>query len=53
MIKKFANKWALHTKDGKKILGIHPTKEAAQKQEEAIEISKHKDDAGATQPKKK
>ena len=35
------NEWVLYTKDGSRVLGKHPTKEAAIKQEQAIEISKH------------
>jgi hypothetical protein len=34
-------KWVVKTKDGKRILGKHDTKEDAQKQLSAIEISKH------------
>jgi hypothetical protein len=33
--------WCLYSKDGKKLLGRHPSKESAQKQETAIQISKH------------
>lgn len=40
MIKKVGKKWYLKTKDGKRILGRHGSKEAAQKQEAAINISK-------------
>lgn len=32
--------WCLYSKDGKKLLGRHPTKEAAQKQLAAVEIHK-------------
>lgn len=42
MIKHENGKWNLYTKDGKKIIGKHPTKEKAVKQEQAIEIAKHK-----------
>lgn len=40
MIKKVGKKFYLYTKDGKRILGRHATKVAAQKQEAAINISK-------------
>jgi hypothetical protein len=40
MIKKVGKKWVLFTHDGKRILGRHTTKEQAQKQEAAINISK-------------
>jgi hypothetical protein len=33
--------WCLYTKDGSKLLGRHPTKESAEKQERAIQVSKH------------
>ena len=33
--------WCLYTHDGKRLLGRHPTKEKAQKQEDAIQIAKH------------
>lgn len=42
MIVKQGNKWLLKTKDGSRTLGTHPTKEAARKQEEAIQYSKAK-----------
>lgn len=42
MIVKSGNKWLLKTKDKKRILGVHNTKKAAQKQERAINISKAK-----------
>lgn len=34
-------KWCLYTKNGKKLLGRHPSKESAEKQEQAIQIRKH------------
>lgn len=40
MIKKVGKKWYLYSHDGKKILGRHPTKTAAQHQEAAVNISK-------------
>lgn len=36
MIKKVGNKWVLFTKSGKRKLGTHNSKAAAQKQEKAI-----------------
>ena len=41
MIRKVGNKYVLFTKDGSRKLGTHPTREAALKQEAAVEISKH------------
>ena len=41
MIKKHGEEFWLYTADGSRILGKHPTKELALKQEQAIEISKH------------
>jgi hypothetical protein len=52
MIKKVGKKWKLYTHDGKKVLGTHPTKAAAQKQEAAINISKAKA-AGHRIPRRK
>lgn len=40
MIKKVGKKWILYTSDGSRILGHHPTKAAALRQERAITISK-------------
>lgn len=37
---KFFNKWILFTQKGKRILGMHLTKEKALKQERAIQVSK-------------
>ena len=34
--------WCLYSKDGKKLLGRHPTEESAKKQEQAIQIIKQK-----------
>lgn len=42
MIKKKGSKYVVTDSTGKKILGTHPSKEKAQKQLAAIEISKHK-----------
>lgn len=36
-----AQKWCLYTKNGKRLLGRHSSKASAQKQEQAIQISKH------------
>lgn len=44
MIISHGNKWAVVTKDGKKILGIHDTYEEALIQLHAIEAAKHKRD---------
>ena len=33
--------WCLYSKDDQKLLGRHPTKEKAEAQEAAIQISKH------------
>ena len=46
MIVKKQGKYVLYSKDGSKRLGTHPSKEAAIKQEEAIEISKHEQNKG-------
>lgn len=40
MIKKVGKKWYLYSHDGKKILGRHPTRVAAERQESAVNISK-------------
>jgi hypothetical protein len=40
MIKKVGKKWYLYSSDGKKILGRHPTKAAAKRQEAAINLAK-------------
>lgn len=40
MIVKDGSKWLVKTKDGKRTLGTHPSKEKAQKQLDAIEIDK-------------
>ncbi len=42
MIRKEGSSYVLRSKKTGKVLGKHPTKEAAIKQEVAIEISKHK-----------
>jgi hypothetical protein len=40
MIERKGRSWVLKTKDGKRVLGTHPSKESAMAQERAIEISK-------------
>ena len=40
VITKLGRKWILFSKTGKKILGTHPTKRAAEAQEHAINIAK-------------
>jgi len=40
MIKKTGNHYILYTKDGKKVLGRHASKQEARRQEAAIEIAK-------------
>lgn len=40
MIKKVGKKWILYSHDGKKILGHHPTKASAKRQEAAVNLSK-------------
>jgi len=52
MIKKVGKKWILCSHDGKKILGHHPTKASAKRQEAAVNISKARA-AGHRIPKKK
>lgn len=42
MIKKSGNKWILYTKDGKRKLGTHSTREEAVAQERAIRAGKDK-----------
>lgn len=42
MIKKSGNKWILYTKDGKRKLGTHTTREEAVAQERAIKIKEKK-----------
>lgn len=34
-------RWCLYTADGKKLLGRHPSKESAEKQERAVQVHKH------------
>lgn len=41
MIVKRGNQYAVTTEDGSKTLGVHSTREDAQKQLAAIEIGKH------------
>lgn len=53
MIKHENSEWNVYTEDGKHKLGSHPDKASAMKQLQAIEISKHQHDKGATKPKKK
>jgi hypothetical protein len=40
MIERKGREWVLKTKDGKKVLGTHPSKESAMTQERAIQINK-------------
>lgn len=40
MIRKKGSRFVLYTADGSRVLGTHPTKEAAEAQESAINISK-------------
>lgn len=42
MIKKVGDKWALYSKDGKKLIAKHDSREKAVKQEQAIMASKQK-----------
>jgi len=42
MIKREGNKYKLYTSDGSRVLGTHENKKSAIKQEQAIQISKHK-----------
>jgi len=44
--------WVLYSKDGSKLLGVHPSKAAAIKQDYAVRISKARA-AGHKIPKKK
>lgn len=54
MIKKMSkSKWGVYTEDGSRLLGEHGSEESARKQLQAIEISKHQHDKGATKPRKK
>ena len=39
MIKKEGNEWVLYSKDGKEVLGKHPSRKKAIAQEVAIKIS--------------
>jgi hypothetical protein len=52
VIKHEDGKWCVYSESGKK-LGEHDTKAEAVDQLQAIEISKHKDEEGATQPKER
>jgi len=42
MIKREGSKYKLYTSDGSRVLGTHENKKNAIKQEQAIQISKHK-----------
>lgn len=42
MIKREGSKYKLYTSDGSRVLGTHENKKSAIKQEQAIQISKHK-----------
>lgn len=44
MIERKGKNWVLKTKDGKRVLGTHPSRESAMAQERAIEISKSQKD---------
>lgn len=46
------HKFVLYSKKASKALGVHPSKEKAMKQEQAIEISKHAGEKGATKPRR-
>lgn len=46
MIVRRGDKWALMTRDGKKMLGLHATQAEAEAQERAIEASKRRDSEG-------
>ncbi len=39
--RKSGHQWVLYTKNGKKVLGTHPTKAKALAQERAVEAHKH------------
>ena len=52
MIKKRGKKWVLLSKESGRVLGTHPTKAGAEKQEAAINISKARA-AGHRIPRKK
>jgi hypothetical protein len=52
VIKHEGGKWCVYSESGKK-LGEHDTEAEAKDQLQAIEISKHKDEPGATQPKER
>jgi hypothetical protein len=41
MIKQCGTKWCLYTKDGKKVLGRHKTRQGAEAQEKAIMANMH------------
>lgn len=41
MIRKVGKKWVLYTKDGRRVLGRHSTREAAVRQERAVQAAKH------------
>lgn len=46
MIRKRGTKWVLLTQDGDRVLGEHPSREAAERQEQAIEVAKrHRHDS--------
>lgn len=40
MIKKQGNQYILYTSDGKRVLGRHPTREQALRQERAVQAAK-------------
>lgn len=53
MIRKKGNSWQVLNHDGTKVEGTHPDRESAVKQLQAIEISKHAGEPGATKPRVK
>lgn len=53
MIRKVHGSWVLFNKEGTKILGHHPTKESAEKQETAISLSKARAAGDKVPPPKK
>lgn len=53
MIREVNGQYEVTNKEGTKVLGTHKSKNDALKQLQAIEISKHAGEKGATKPKKK
>jgi len=52
-IVKRGKKWCVISSDKSKTLGCHGTRAEALKQLQAVEISKHRKEPGATQPRKR